>query len=55
MSAQVYGIDTNYFKAKNVEVIYGSNITESHINNLDKVAVIGQDIVTELFPQKNPV
>nr|MDD3720667.1 ABC transporter permease [Candidatus Gracilibacteria bacterium] len=55
MSATVYGIDTNYFKAKNVSIIYGSDITETHIKNLDKVAVIGQDIVTELFDGKNPV
>lgn len=55
MSASVYWIDIDYFKAKNVEVIYGLNITETHINNLDKVAVIGQDIVTELFDSINPV
>lgn len=55
MSASVYWIDTNYFSAKNVEVIYGSNITETHINNLDKVAVVWQDIVSELFNGENPV
>lgn len=55
MSAQVYGIDTNYLKAKNVDVVFGSDITETHIKNLDKVAVIWQDIATELFSDKNPV
>lgn len=55
MSASVYWIDTNYFSAKNVEVIYGSNITETHINNLDKVAVVWKDIVSELFDGENPV
>ncbi len=55
MSASVYWIDINYFKAKNVEVIYWSNITETHINNLDKVAVVWQDVVTELFESQNPV
>jgi hypothetical protein len=40
MSAQVYGIDTNYLKAKNVDVVFGSDITETHTKNLDKVAVI---------------
>jgi len=55
MSAQVYWIDTNYFKAKNVDVVFGSDITETHIKNLDKVAVIWQDVATELFSDKNPV
>ena len=55
MSAQVYWIDTNYLKAKNVDIVYWSDITETHITNLDKVAVLWQDVVTELFADKNPV
>ncbi|MDD2907259.1 MAG: ABC transporter permease [Candidatus Gracilibacteria bacterium] len=55
MNASVYGIDTNYFDVKNVEIIYGTNITQNHLNNLDKVAVVGQDIVSELFSGNNPV
>ncbi|MDD5769724.1 MAG: ABC transporter permease [Candidatus Gracilibacteria bacterium] len=55
MNATVYGISTDYFKIKNVKVIYGSNITQKNIDNLDKVAVIGQDILTELFNSTNPI
>ncbi len=55
MSAQVYGIDTNYFKAKDVDIVYWSDITEAHIKSLEKVAVLWQDVVTELFGDKNPV
>lgn len=55
MSAQVYWVDTWYFKSKNVEVIYWSNITEENLKSLDKIAVLWQDIVTELFDGENPV
>lgn len=55
ISATVYGIDTNYFDVKNVEIVYWTNITQSHLDNLDKVAVVGQTIVTELFSWENPV
>jgi len=55
ISSTVLWISTQYFKAKNVEVIYGSNITQKHLDELQKVAVLWQDIVTELFEWKNPV
>ncbi|MFK7780557.1 MAG: ABC transporter permease [Candidatus Gracilibacteria bacterium] len=55
MSASVYGIDNNYLNVKNILVEYGSSITQTHINKLQKVAVIGQDIVSELFEGGNPV
>ena len=55
MSATVYGIDTNYLDVKDIIVEYWSNITESHINKLQKVAVVWQDIVSELFEWDNPV
>jgi len=55
MSVSVYWIDTNYFDAKNVEVVYGNNITQTHLDNLDKVAVLWQDVVDELFDWENPV
>lgn len=55
MSATVYWIDTSYLDIKEVLIDYGSSITETHINNLEKVAVVWQDIVTELFDWENPV
>lgn len=55
MSATVYGINTDYFKAKNIDIVYWTEVTETHLKSLDKVAVIWQDIVTELFNWENPV
>jgi hypothetical protein len=40
MNSSVYGITPDYFTVKNVKIVYGTNITEKNINNLDKVAVI---------------
>ncbi len=55
MNSSVYGITPDYFTVKNVKIVYGTNITEKNINNLDKVAVIWQDVLTELFAGKNPL
>ncbi len=55
MSASVYGIDNNYFDVKDVLIEYWSSITQTHIDKLKKVAVIWQDIVSELFDWENPV
>lgn len=55
MNATVYWIDTNFLTVKNVEVEYWSNITQSHIDKLQKVAIVWQDIVTEVFEWENPV
>lgn len=55
MSAAVYGISKNYFDVKNLEIEFGSNFSEQQITNLDKVAVIWQWIVTELFEWRNPI
>lgn len=55
MNAQVYWVTTDYFNVKNVKIAYWSNITQKNIDNLDKVAVIWQDVLTELFTGKNPI
>ena len=55
MSSSVYGVDTNYLNIRNVKVIYGSSITKDDIDNLKKVAVVWQDVVSELFDSKNPI
>lgn len=55
MSSSVMWISTDFFDVKNIEVEYWSNITEKNINDLDKVAVVWQDVVTELFDWENPV
>ncbi len=55
MSAQVYGIDMTYMKVKNIDIAAGRSITETDINELAKVAVLGQEIVKELFDGENPI
>lgn len=55
MSATVYWVSKDYLTARNIELDYGSNITTTNIKNLEKVAVVGQDIVSELFDGENPV
>lgn len=55
MSASVYWIDTNFFDVKSVKITYGLNISQENIDNLDKVALIWQDVLKELFWWENPV
>ena len=54
ISATVFWIDNYYLDLKNINVEYGSNITQTHIDKLQKVAVVWQDIVNELFDWENP-
>lgn len=49
MSVSVYGITTDFFEAKNLSIVYGSNLSDANLTNMDKVAVIWQDVVDELF------
>lgn len=55
MSVSVHGVESDYLSIKDIVIEYGSNITQSHIDNLDKVAIIWQDIVSEVFSGNNPV
>jgi putative ABC transport system permease protein len=55
MSSTVYGIDENYLAIRNVDLLDGSNISTDNLNNMERVAILGQDIVTELFSGKNPI
>lgn len=55
MSASVMWVTNDFFKAKNIVIEYGSNLTQKNQDNLDKVAVIGQDVASELFSSENPV
>jgi putative ABC transport system permease protein len=40
---------------RNAEVEYGSFITQSHVDKVDKVAVIGSETASTLFGQENPI
>lgn len=55
MSASVMWVSNDFFKAKNLSIEYWSNISTKNQDNLDKVAVIWQDVASELFSDTNPV
>lgn len=48
-------VTNDFFKAKKLEIEYWSNITSYNQKKLEKVWVIWQDIVLELFWWENPV
>ncbi len=54
-SAVIYGIDGNYFRTAGYEVIAGSGITESDLNDYHKVCIIDDSLVSGVFGGKNPV
>lgn len=55
MKVSVYGVSEDYFAIKDVEIEYWANFSSDQINDLDKVAIVWQEIVTELFWWENPI
>ena len=52
----VHGITPDYRTVRDVSVQYGSFITEKNVTNIEKVAVIGTDVVENLFAGvQNPI
>lgn len=49
------GIDEMYFTVNAVSVSTGRPVTEAEVNTSRLVAIIGQDIVTALFPRVSPL
>ncbi|NMC35577.1 FtsX-like permease family protein [Candidatus Beckwithbacteria bacterium] len=55
-NTQVYGVYPEYLTVNNVEIEYGSFISERQITAMSRVAVLGPDVVTDLFGEgANPV
>lgn len=54
-SSNLYGIDGDYMVIKNREVVSGRNFTETDVTNRNKVCIIGQYLVSELFNSMNPI
>lgn len=54
-NTSVTGITAEYPAVRNVKVADGIFISESHERSLAKVAVLGPDVVTELFDGASPV
>jgi putative ABC transport system permease protein len=55
MNATIYWVSKNFFEVKDVDIEYWSNFSIDNINNLDKVVILWQEIVTELFESENPI
>jgi len=51
----VIGSDENLFIVREIELLDGTNFTEEDVRNMTKVAVIGKNIVEDLFEDKNPI
>lgn len=51
----IYGITEEYLKIKVWEVKSGSIFTDQEIKSAAKVAVIGQTVATNLFPNEDPI
>ncbi len=54
-NTQVNGITSDYFTIRNIVVEYGTGITQTDIDLLTKVAVIGPQVVEDLFGNANPI
>lgn len=55
MSLSINGIDDAYMDVNNYEMANGRNIVPLDVDYREKVAVVGKDIVDELFAGKDPV
>ncbi|GLB50472.1 ABC transporter permease [Neptunitalea lumnitzerae] len=51
----IYGVSPSYIEIKKLDIVNGSMFTQSEVNSFAKVAVIGQTIVENLFPNEDPV
>jgi putative ABC transport system permease protein len=54
-TTQVLGESADYFTLRQWPMQEGSTFTEQDVRNANKVAVIGQTIVNQLFPGENPI
>lgn len=55
-NTSIYGIDGNYFNMKNIEIEYGSTLSEQQIKSKSKVAILGPTTRNDLFgTDANPV
>lgn len=55
-NTQIVGITTVYAEVRKITLSSGSFITQQHVNNMSKVAVLGATVVEDLFGEgSNPV
>ncbi len=54
-NTSVTGVASDYPAVRNIKLAEGSFVTEVHERSLAKVAVLGPDVVEELFPTQSPI
>ena len=54
-STTVYGADRAYFGIRNWTLAAGRSFTDDEVRARAKVAVIGQTVINQLFPGRNPI
>ncbi|MFZ1654830.1 MAG: ABC transporter permease [Candidatus Moraniibacteriota bacterium] len=54
-NTSVTGVTSDYPAVRNIKLAEGSFVTEVHERSLAKVAVLGPDVVAELFPTQSPI
>ncbi len=54
-STTVLGTTPDYVTVRNAPVEYGSFISDENVTNVDKVAVLGTQVVTNLFAGSDPI
>lgn len=54
-SSTLYGISGDYMVIKNREVVSGRNFNENDITNRNKVCIVGEYLVQELFSGMDPI
>jgi putative ABC transport system permease protein len=54
-STSIYGVSTDYFTIRNWELESGEFFTERDVLGNKKVALVGQTIVDNLFPDESPI
>lgn len=54
-SSQIEGVDPSYFTIRKMEMERGKEFTEKDVRSKRKVCILGQTVVSQLFPSSNPV
>lgn len=52
---QLYGIDTDYLQLNDLEISEGTMLTQSQIDNGEKLVLIGKDAAKELFDSESAI
>ncbi len=55
VNTTITGVFSEYEEVRNFKIEYGQFISDVNNKNFDRVAVVGKDIVTNLFEEKSPI